>query len=261
MIKHLKKYGLPLIRELPRGISELVFPDKCLKCGIYIRRDPQSYLSSCFCRPCRGDLPEYNPPFCTCCGQLFPAGASHLCETCLKQTPMVEKVRAAFEYQGIIREAVACLKYQGQLSIARPLECHLFDAFCTWFSKDKIHLILPIPLHRKKAAERGFNQSYLLIRNFLRLYQNRYKTTPPWAVDFLSLARIRHTLSQTGLDETQREKNLARAFAWQSQQGLEEKNVLLVDDVYTTGSTCKAAAAALKSAGAAAVYALVLSRA
>lgn len=122
-------------------------------------------------------------------------------------------------------------------------------------------MILPIPLHRKKAALRGFNQSYLLIRNFSRLYQKQYGGPPSWTMDALSLVRIRHTPTQTGLNEAQREKNLAQAFVWQGRQGLKGKNVLLVDDVYTTGSTCRAAAAALKSAGAATVYALVLSRA
>ncbi|WDP88998.1 MAG: ComF family protein [Desulfobacter sp.] len=247
--------------SLVRGISSLVFPDKCLKCGIYIRRSPEVPLSACFCTACMGRLPGFGSPFCTCCGRRFSAGDDHLCESCLEKAPVVERVRAAFEYEGIVREAVALFKYQGRLSLARPFERHLFEAYCTWFSKEDIHLILPIPLHRKKSAKRGFNQSFLLIRNLMALHRERYGTPPPWTIDIRSLARVRHTPSQTGLDEKERETNLARAFEWQARQRPEGKNILLVDDVFTTGSTCRSAASALKSAGAGAVFALVLARA
>lgn len=242
----------------------MVFPDKCLKCGIYIRRNPKIHLSACFCHKCMGGaLPEFEPPFCTCCGRLFPSrsGENHICEACIQTPSPVNTVRAAFEYTGLIREAVPLLKYQGRLSLSCHLERYLFEAFCTWYAGQDIHLIIPIPLHRKKAAARGFNQSYMLIRNFKKLYRQRYGVPPAWQIDIRSFARIRYTPSQTGLDIKEREKNLEHAFAWQGGQVLDQKNILLVDDVYTTGSTCKSAASVLKRAGAGSISALVLARA
>ncbi len=260
MIPFLKYHG----KAIGRGLTALVFPDKCLKCGIYIQRDPKIPLSSCYCQDCLGkSLPMFKSPFCSCCGHVFSsrAGGDHLCEACIKKMPVLTRVRAAFEYTDRIREAVALFKYQSRLSLAKPLERHLFEAFETWFSQESIDIILPIPLHKKKARQRGFNQSFLLVRNFPSLYRKKYGVVPPWTMDIRSLARARYTPSQTGLDIRQRQKNLKQAFAWRSHQDLKGKNVLLVDDVYTTGSTCHAAGRTLKAAGAQGVFALVLARA
>jgi len=254
-----KHYGL----LLGRGLTALVFPDKCLKCGIYIQQDPELALSSCYCPACLGNLPLFESPFCPCCGLIFSSrtGEDHLCESCMKKAPVLDTVKAVFEYKDVIREAIALFKYQARLSLAKPFEHYLYEAFDTWFAGDPIHMICPIPLHRKKAVKRGYNQSYLLVRRFRGLYQKQYRSPPPWSLDFRSLKRIRHTPSQTGLDVNAREKNLKRAFVWQSNRNLEGKSVLLVDDVYTTGSTCNSAARALKDVGAAQVSALVLARA
>lgn len=260
MIQFFKYHGL----SLGRGITNLIFPDKCLKCGIYIRLNPVLPLSACYCSSCLGkSLPIFQSPFCPCCGHVFSsrAGGNHLCESCLKKKPVLHQVRAAFEYKGLIRDAVAQFKYQSRLSLAHPFEQHLFKAFETWFGRERIHIILPIPLHRKKARQRGFNQSFLLIRNFMRLYEKKYRTRPPWDIDIRSLARIRYTPSQTGLDIKERHRNLKQAFKWVQNRDLKGKNVLLVDDVYTTGATCHAAARVLKASGAQKISALVLTRA
>jgi len=259
MIGFLRHHGV----SMGRGMVSLVFPDKCLKCGVYIRRDPTFPLSACYCGACLGNaLPIFQSPFCTCCGHLFRsrAGENHLCEPCLKKRPVLARVRAAFEYKDTIREAVARFKYQSRLSLSYPFEHYLFDAFCTWFGHEEIHLILPVPLHPKKARQRGFNQSFLLIRRFPSLFRKKFGVLPPWAVDISSLARIRYTTSQTGLDIRERKRNLRQAFKWRGSGNLRGKNLLLVDDVYTTGATCHAAARALKAAGAQTVSALVLAR-
>ena len=179
----------------------------------------------------------------------------------MKKQPPVDRVRAAFEYRGLIQEAVSMFKYQARMSLAAPLEHHLFDAFATYFGDRDIHMVLPIPLHRKKAAVRGFNQSYLLVRRFEKLYRSRYGHLPSWTVNMRSLVRIRHTPSQTGLTIKARKKNLMKAFALRADKDLDGCNLLLVDDVFTTGATCYSAAKILKAAGAARVDALVLARA
>ncbi|WP_035240185.1 ComF family protein [Desulfobacter vibrioformis] len=251
-----------LVKAMGLRFCALVFPDKCLGCGKYIKKNTDNPLSVCFCHGCLGQtLPVFDHPFCPACGRGFESGPDHLCEACLKTPMVMERVRAAFIYKDLIQKALGLFKYQSKLSLARPLERHLFQAFATHFDMNRFHLVLPIPLHISKARKRGFNQSYLLVRNFSRLYKDACGRPAPWRIDIRCLARVRATVSQTGLDHTARKKNLARAFACPEPGLIKGKNILLVDDVFTTGSTCNAAAQTLVDAGAASVSVLVLARA
>ena len=253
-----------LFKLIANEFRALVFPGTCLKCRTLLTGKGESSLSSCYCTGCLGnELPHYIPPFCPCCGKVFASrtGESHLCEDCLKRPPVVSRVRAAFEYKGVVREGIGQFKYNSRLSLARPFESCLFHAFGIYLAGKKIDLIVPIPLYFKKARQRGFNQSYLLVRNFASLYREKYGIPPGWTIDAKGLVRVKQTSTQTGLDIVERRKNLKQAFKWKGRESLEGKSVLLVDDVYTTGATCDAAAGALTDAGADRVDALVLARA
>ncbi|EIM64202.1 ComF family protein [Desulfobacter postgatei] len=251
-----------LVKATGAGVCALVFPDKCLGCGKYIKKNADNPLSKCFCHRCLGEvLPVFDHPFCPACGHCFESGPDHLCEACLKTPMVMESVRAAFIYKELIQKALGLFKYQSKLSLARPFERHLFQAFATHFDMNGFHLIVPIPLHVSKAKKRGFNQSYLLVRNFPRLYRDAYGRPAPWCIDIRCLARVRATVSQTGLDHKARKNNLTQAFACPKPDYIQGKNILLVDDVFTTGATCNAAAQTLMNAGAAGVSALVLARA
>ncbi|WP_020589770.1 ComF family protein [Desulfobacter curvatus] len=255
-----------MIRKLAKaavaGMGALIFPDKCLGCGKYIKKPTENPLSVCFCLTCLGQgMPVFDHPFCPACGRCFESGPDHLCGACLETPMAMQSVRAAFVYKGMIQRALGLFKYQSKLSLARPFERHLFQAFATHFDMDHFHLIMPIPLHGSKAKKRGFNQSYFLVRNFPRLYKDAYDRPPPWRIDISGLARVRATISQTGLDHKARKKNLTQAFACPNPARIKGKHILLVDDVFTTGATCDAAAQTLLAAGAAGVSALVLARA
>lgn len=251
-----------LAKAIWAGFCALVFPDKCLGCGKYIKNLTDNPLSVCFCHTCMGqNLRMFDHPFCPACGHCFDCGPDHLCEACLKTPMVMERVRAAFMYKDIIPKAVGLFKYQSELSLARPFERHLFNAFAVYFDMNRFDLIMPIPLHGSKAKKRGFNQSYFIVRNFPRLYKDTFDRPAPWRIDICGLVRTRATVSQTGLDNKARKKNLTRAFACPKPALVKGKNILLVDDVFTTGATCNAAALTLMEAGAGAVSALVLARA
>ncbi len=250
-------------------LGNVVFPARCLKCGVFL--DPGvrfgRSFEGIFCKPCLGSGAQiFQEPFCPRCGHLFEQGENHLCEACLKSKSAgkdIRNVRAALKYKGIVQDAVPAFKYRSRLSLSRIFEVLLFQAFETHFKDFEPDLILPIPLHVRRLMKRGFNQAYVLVRHFPGLYQQAYRRPPDWNIDITSLKRVVHTRPQTGFDAGARKKNLKNAFqvTQKGKQQIQGKRILLVDDVYTTGSTCREAARTLYRGGADEVDVLVLARA
>lgn len=249
-------------RFILRGFEALLFPEKCLKCGIYLEEDGSRTLESCFCDACgkEGIFP-IGPPFCTSCGIRFQTGETHVCGDCLKTPLKLGQVRAAAEYKGIVRDAIQLLKYHSKLAMAKPLERLLFETFLQYYENLAVDLIMPMPLHRSKMRKRGFNQAYFLSRNFKKSYYRMFCRLPSWDMDLESLVRVKKTEPQTGFDIEERKKNVKNAFKIVQEDRIKGKHILLVDDVFTTGATCNEAAKALLRHGAGRVDALVLARA
>ena len=266
---HCRKHSISIIKNSIRLFEQLVYPLKCLKCGIYIDPDKvkPNTMEACFCEHCM-DLGFFpiDSPFCTKCGvrfhQVIASGfnENHVCETCLKKPFRLDRVRAAAEYKGITKDAIQLFKYHSKLSVAKVFERLLFQAFLRHFTGSGIDLIMPVPLHKLKLRERGFNQAYMMIRNFIKYYQKTYNQPPQWKIDIASLARVKKTKPQTGFDIKQRKNNLKEAFQVVNKKTILNKNILLIDDVFTTGATCNEAARALLEQGAKKVEALVMAR-
>ncbi len=249
------------------------FPPQCLGCKSYLHQlstDAEPHplsLSQCFCRAClsEGEHP-IRPPYCTRCGVQLPHGhtRNHTCGACIKKPPLLEKVRAVFSYEGIIRKAIPMFKYRCALNLAPVFEARLFESFLQHFDHPEetagVDMIIPIPLHLSKLRQRGFNQAYLLVRHFRHFYYRRRDRYRQWQINLDALNRQKRTPSQTGLTENQRRKNLKGAFCINEPEQVKGKSILLVDDVLTTGATCGEAARLLLRHGAESVSALVLAR-
>ncbi|MEX1301603.1 MAG: ComF family protein [Desulfotignum sp.] len=252
------------LKTTAKTIEALVFPDQCLGCRVLLPRagptDPPDRRF--FCGTCRAKgIPEFSPPFCQKCGQGFDTGEIHLCEACLTDPSAIHQVRAALVYQGLVPDILALFKYHARLSLTRVFDDLMFHAFDRYFSTADIHWIVPVPLHSKKLRQRGFNQSALLVRRLFDRYVAEYGARPGWQVNPTLLKRVRHTATQTGLDNASRKTNLKNAFQVTDDTRIQGANVLLVDDVFTTGATCGEAAKTLAEAGAGQVDVLVLARA
>jgi len=221
-------------------VLDLVYPPRCPGCGA---------MGKLFCDTCRAMVEPVYPPVCRLCGA---PGVSGLCPACRRTPTSLEGIVAAAYFSGPLRDAIHSLKYQGNRALAAPLSAYLLEAWQrAWpASSPTPDLIVPVPLHGRRLAERGYNQSALLARAV-----GRARAVP---LAERAVSRLRDTPSQTGLDPAARRRNVSGAFACQG--NVTGREVVLVDDVCTTGATLEACAVALKAGGATRVWALTVAR-
>lgn len=160
---------------------------------------------------------------------------------------------AAFVYGGAIARAIVRFKYEKRPDLARPLGDLLWSTVAPHASELRAWVVVPVPLHADRLAERGYNQAGLLASRMA------WRLGAP--VRAMALARLHDTLRQATLERAARITNVADAFHVRQPRSVAGRPVLLVDDVRTTGSTLRACAAALRAAGAAQVRAAVLAQA
>ena len=226
-----------ILSDLARGALDLIFPLHCLGC----RRE-----GSVICGDCTSGLKRLEQPFCPTCAQPRTSGR---CRWCRGKPPAFDSLRAPFLFEGVVREGIHRLKYRGLRAAGEPLGQLLTEYFQgTPIPAD---MVVPVPLHPGRLRRRGYNQSSLLAR---RLAGNL-------GLEFREdlVARVRDSVPQVETRSAEeRRSNVAGAFAARAVPA--GVKVLLIDDVATTGSTLSECAAALKSAGAESVRALVLAR-
>jgi ComF family protein len=238
-----------LKKEFWPTLLDIIFPEHCLGCGTCLAgRQPLA-----FCRFCMADVLCLTPPYCISCGKPFEkaAGDNHFCGRCLVKPNQYKLARAAVKYLGPVAKAVQEFKYGGKTSGLATF-ANLMHHYLQINPMPEVNIILPVPLHKKRLQQRGFNQALVLARKFFP--QDR-KTIEP-----LVLERHAWTLPQTGLDRTARKRNVKNAFAVSQPDKVKGKKVLLVDDVYTTGATVNECARILKKNGAKEIYVLTLAR-
>jgi ComF family protein len=230
---------LPQLNKLKGIALDLLFPRWCVGCG----REGDFICSSC-----RQSLPRIMSPLCPKCGR--PQPSATLCPGCLSWQAEINGIRSPFRFEGVIRQAIYELKYRNLRAIAKLLARLLGDYLVS--NPVPGEILVPVPLHPKRLRERGYNQSRLLAQELGKL------TNLPVVDD--CLVRQRHALPQARTSTVaERRSNVADAFSCRDQR-LRGKQVLLIDDVSTSGATLDACARALKGAGAISVWGLVLAR-
>lgn len=228
---------LDALRAGSRRLLDLLYPPQCPGCG---------RVGVLFCDECRGLVRAYPADVCARCGRSQLTGS--LCVTCRATASPLEAVFPATIFAHPIRKAIHAFKYEGVADLAGPLAEWLVAA---WRLRGiDADLIVPVPLHRKREAERGYNQSALLARALSR------QISVPLAS--AALVRTVRTRPQVGLSRDERRTNIAGAFRCAGK--VTDLRVVLVDDVCTTGATLEACAAELKAAGARQVVGLTVAR-
>ncbi len=168
--------------------------------------------------------------------------------------------RAPGVYCDTLMETIHVFKYKKKVELAQPLGTFLFLFYLHTWKKDKADIVVPVPLHWPRMRKRGFNQAYLLIRHWPKLLEKSGIEGYCFRLGRNVLVRTRKTISQVGLGRKERQKNIRNAFKVSDRSQIEGKQVLLVDDVYTTGSTIKECAKILLRTGAKRVDAITLAR-
>ncbi|HET6194504.1 MAG TPA: ComF family protein, partial [Acetobacteraceae bacterium] len=206
------------------------------------------------CAACWPGFSFISAPHCARCGTPFAeeAGDAILCGACLRRPPRFRKARAALVYDDRSRRLVLPFKHGDRTDMARA--CGRWMAAAGGDLLAEAELIAPVPLHWRRLFTRRYNQALLLARSVWRASPARL------APDLLR--RARWTGSQAGLKAEERRKNVRRAFEVNARWAgkVKDKEVLLVDDVLTTGATVEACALALQRAGARHVDVLTLAR-
>jgi ComF family protein len=195
------------------------------------------------------------PPFCRQCGYPFPAlpaeAPEFTCTNCADRHWYFEWARAAFRTDGQVHEAITGFKYHDEFYRLGRLVEWLTIAFDRHAAGQRWDALVPVPLYHRRRRTRGFNQAHELARGL-----GRARGLPVRDC----LVRDRETPSQTGLHRTARWENMAGAFQMKRRFDVTGQNLLLIDDVFTTGATTNACARALGRAGAGRLAVLTISR-
>jgi ComF family protein len=221
------------------AILNLVFPVSCVVCGAVV---PERRYGAA-CPSCWDSLNPITPPFCPSCG--IPAVAIEgPCGRCRAGENRFDLARSAVFFDDRAREIVHHLKYSDRISLACPIG-RILRALMEE-NRYTGEIVIPVPLHRSRERERGFNQAELIARELglpvaARLLRRRKKTP-----------------TQTGLSRSERSRNLSAAFELSGK--VDGLNLILVDDVLTTGATVNGISKVLKRGGANRIEVLTFAR-
>ena len=237
------------VKQFFNALLDVILPPLCHICHSFIPDAGRLHI----CPTCLNSLPLVSSPLCPICGIPFiGVGGDHRCGACTLQPPHFDAARAHFLYEGPIRELIHTFKYNRSSHLRYPLALLALEGLCGDPAVSDLNLIVPVPLHRSRLRQRGFNQAVLLGRVLAR------HLTLPMVPD--ALVRTRATEPQIELTAAERRVNVRGAFSVKRPERITGKRILLLDDVMTTGSTMDECAKELKKAGAAAVIAVTVAR-
>ncbi|MFA5144584.1 MAG: ComF family protein [Candidatus Omnitrophota bacterium] len=257
-----------MIRRLINGLIDIIYPKKCLACdkkldasaaGASVIHYSQDKLlrdrpaGDFICGGCWDGIKRNLPPFCHSCGRRLEktSFSKNICPRCVKKKLHFDRAFSPCVYTGVTKELIHEFKYKNKDYLGSPLS-GLMAEFIREYNlpMDCLDFIVPIPLHKTKLREREFNQAEVLSKYIAKEFRK----------DLLVGALLRHrpTKTQTGLETNERFLNVKGSFSVKKPGDVKGKNLLIVDDVLTTGATSSEAARALKDAGANIVFILTL---
>lgn len=236
-----------LVNTLAAYLANLLYPMRCLVCETSMEARSTEPL----CDRCRDQIRPNPKPWCIRCGRSVET-AGERCSDCRTIRRDFTRAYSAHLYEGVIKECVHLIKYRGKEGLSRVLSRFMIDFVnANPETVDAVDAIVPVPLSATKLRERGYNQSELLAQGLSRAFN--LPLIP-------ALVKTRSAKAQSGLKKDERMRNVRGAFGVRHGAPVRGKKILIVDDVFTTGSTLNECASALLGAGARDICALTLAR-
>lgn len=235
-------------KDLLKGIRDIIYPPLCFSCR---NKLSAGYTDSFICPGCWAKIKKNTPPFCRRCGRQLKEYRvrGNICPSCIRRPPVFDRAFSPCSYEGVLKELIRAFKY-GNNDFLGPLLSSLMVEFIKDYELplEFIDAIIPVPLHKTRLREREFNQAQVLSEHL----------SQEFGIEVMAdnLIRIRSTRPQADLQGDERLQNVKGSFSVRQGQALRGKNILLVDDVLTTGATSSEAAATLKESGAGIVFVL-----
>ena len=237
-----------LTQTLLKTVVELFYPSNCVACGL--AQAPEIFL----CNECRNSILPINPPFCHRCSRPFEGAITgdFSCPNCEDYTLAFDCAISIYQAKGVLRDLIHRFKYGGQYYLRRLLAEILLHAMRDErITAVPVDALVPVPLHPTRRRERGFNQAEALAKLLAK----------QTAIPMLDcIERRSYTQTQTRFDRSERRRNLRNAFALRKNSFVVGKNIVLLDDVLTTGSTLHECAVVLRESGAESVRAITVAR-
>lgn len=229
-----------------KRLFDFIYPKRCPICDDIVI--PKGCM---VCDSCKDILRPLASPLCYKCGRQIISASSEYCDTCSNYNFSFERAFSLWPYTNTVKSSLSNFKYKGRREFAEYYADKLYEHFSLLTSKLNITAIIPVPIHCERLKSRGYNQADL-ISNILSK-----KMDLPNISDYL--IRSKNTIAQKNLDPLSRRKNLKNAFEINKNShyyGIHLRNILLIDDIYTTGSTADACSTILKENGTEKVYVL-----
>lgn len=239
-----------MLCRLFKGLKDIIYPKTCLACKNKLDKQGEDEF---ICGHCWGKIIKNTPPFCNSCGRQLKKDSftKSICPKCLKAKLHFDRAFSPCVYEGVIKELIHEFKYRGKVYLGKPLSRLLID-FILEYDLPVIYLdcVIPVPLHKTRLREREFNQAQVLSQYIADAFNLTMLND--------ALLRYRYTKTQTELALSKRIINVADSFSVEKPEKISNKNILLVDDVMTTGATSSEAARSLKESGANIVFVMTL---
>lgn len=230
-----------MYKKIVENILKFLYPMKCPFCGMISERG--------ICEKCRKKFKTIQEPYCMKCGKPIQDEQQEYCYDCRKERHAYEWGRSMWIHTPPISDAIYAFKYQNKRIYGKIFAKEMALKYGEILKKEGIEMIIPIPLHRSRRRVRGYNQAEILAE-----YLSEY-TGIPMRKDILK--RVRKTTPQKKLNNKQRKRNINNVFEASKVESIQK--VVLLDDIYTTGSTIDEAASVLHKIGIQKVYFLTVS--
>lgn len=224
------------------AILEILYPSTCIFCGRICKEG--------ICERCRAENPYIREPRCKRCGKPISSEEEEFCHDCIKQKFCYEQGRSLWLHKNSVKQSVYAFKYKNHRIYGRVYAREMAIEFGELIRLWGIDIIVPVPLHKKKVRKRGFNQAEIIARELGKRIGIPVETS--------AVIREKYTSPQKELGQSGRRRNLRGAFRARG-RSVKGKNILIIDDIYTTGSTINCISEELRRNGCEKTYFLTIS--